>query len=243
MKRALLITVAIGALLLAACAPEVTVENTGSGESQAGGIAVSGTGEVFGTPDTLRISFGVSVLRPTVEAAVSDAANLADGLISTLETLGVSEEDIRTANYSIYPEYDYSGEQRRLEGYRVNNTVIATIRDVESAGPIIDAAVANVGDEIVVSGVSFAIEDDDELVTAARAAAWEDARTKAQQLADLAGVSLGTAVSIAETIESASPVPVYRDFLEEAGADAATPIEPGQQQVAVTIQVRFDIDG
>lgn len=240
MKRALLVAVTAGALLLAACAPEVTVENVGSDGTTASGIAVSGTGEVFGTPDTLRINFGVSVLRPTVEAAVSDAADLADGLISTLQSLGVAEEDLQTANYSIYPEYDYSGDRQRLTGYRVNNTVVATIRDPESAGPIVDSAVASVGDEIVVSGVSFAIEDDDELLTAARAAAWEDARAKAQQLADLAGVALGSAVAISETIDSSSPVPIYRDFFGEAGADAATPIEPGQQQVSVNIQVRFE---
>lgn len=241
MKGFITATIAVMALAVASCTPDVTVENVGGQGSSAEGIVVSGTGEVFGTPDTLRMSFGVSVLRPTVEAAVADAAALADGLITTLQDLGIPEEDIQTANYSIYPEYDYSGDQRRLTGYRVDNTVVAVIRDLASAGAIIDAAVAEVGDEIQVSGLSFSIEDDDELVAAARAAAWDDARSKAQQLADLAGVTLGSAASISETISS-PPVPVYRDFAAaEAFDEATTPIESGQQQVSVSLQVRFDI--
>jgi uncharacterized protein YggE len=238
-RRITVIAIVAASALLAACTPAVTVENTESGSETASGIAVSGTGEVYGTPDTLQMRFGVSVLRPTVEQAVGDAAGLAEGLISSLESAGVAEADIQTANYSINPEYDYSGDQRRLIGYRVDNTVIAKIRDLDSAGSVIDATVASVGDEIQVSGVSFSIEDDTELIAAARAAAWDDARTKAEQLATLAGIELGEAVMISESFSSPAPLPVYRDFAATDEAVFETPIEAGQQQVAVTLQVRF----
>lgn len=233
------IAIAAASMLLAACTPDVTVENTGSEGASASGIAVSGTGEVYGTPDTLQMRFGVSVLRPTVEQAVGDAAALAEGLISSLGTAGVAEDDIQTANYSINPEYDYSGDQRRLTGYRVDNTVVAKIRDLDSAGSVIDATVSSVGDEIQVSGVSFSIEDDTELIAAARTAAWDDALAKAEQLAALAGIELGEAVMISESFSSPAPLPVYRDFAAADEAVFETPIEAGQQQVAVTLQVRF----
>lgn len=240
-KRLAVGLVAGAAILIAACTPSVTVENTGNEGSTASGIAVSGSGEVFGTPDTLQMSFGVSVLRPTVKQAVADAATLADGLITTLEGSGVDTEDIQTANYSIHPEYDYSSDERRLTGYRVSNTVTAKIRDIDSAGSVIDAAVAGTGDEIQVSGVSFSIEDDEELISAARDAAWQDARAKAQQLADLAGLTLGDAVMISESVASAPPQPIFRAAFEDSVAQSVeTPIEAGQQQVAVTLQVRFE---
>ncbi|MCJ7781533.1 MAG: SIMPL domain-containing protein, partial [Acidimicrobiia bacterium] len=198
-------------------------------------------GEVFGTPDTLEMSFGVSVLRPTVKQAVADAATLADQLISTLESSGVASDDVQTANYSIYPEYDYSGDEQKLVGYRVSNTVTAKIRDIGAAGSVIDAAVGGVGDEIQVSGVSFSIEEDEELISAARDAAWEDARSKAQQLADLAGLTLGNAVMISESVAGTPPQPLYREAFDAAGAmSVETPIEAGQQQVAVTLQIRFE---
>jgi hypothetical protein len=240
-KRLAVGLVAGAAIFIAACTPSVTVENTGTEGSTASGIAVSGSGEVFGTPDTLQMSFGVSVLRPTVKQAVADAATLADSLIATLEGSGVATEDIQTANYSIYPEYDYSSDERRLTGYRVSNTVSAKIRDIDSAGSVIDAAVAGTGDEIQVSGVSFSIEDDEELISAARDVAWQDARAKAQQLADLAGLTLGDAVMISESVASAPPQPIFRAAFEDSVAQSVeTPIEAGQQQVAVTLQVRFE---
>ena len=239
MRRVVVIAIVAASILIAACTPEVTVENTSSEGESATGIAVSGAGEVYGTPDTLQMRFGVSVLRPTVDEAVGDAAALADGLISSLESSGVAQEDIQTANYSINPEYDYSGDQRRLVGYRVNNTVVAKIRDLDSAGSVIDATVASVGDEIQVSGVSFSIEDDTELIAAARTAAWDDALAKAEQLATLAGIELGEAVMISESFSSPAPLPVYRDFAAADEAAFETPIEAGQQQVAVTLQVRF----
>jgi uncharacterized protein YggE len=233
--------VAGAAILIAACTPSVTVENTGAEGTTASGIAVSGSGEVFGTPDTLQMSFGVAVLRPTVKQAVADAAALADQLISTLESSGVAGDDIQTANYSIYPEYDYSNDERKLVGYRVSNTVTAKIRDIDSAGSVIDAAVGGVGDEIQVAGVSFSIEEDEELISAARDAAWQDARAKAQQLADLAGLELGDAVMISESVAGTPPQPLYRAAFEDSIAQSVeTPIEAGQQQVAVTLQVRFE---
>ena len=239
MRRVVVIAIVAASMLVAACTPEVTVENTSSEGESATGIAVSGAGEVYGTPDTLQMRFGVSVLRPSVDDAVGDAAALADGLISSLESSGVAQEDIQTANYSINPEYDYSGDQRRLVGYRVTNTVVAKIRDLDSAGSVIDATVASVGDEIQVSGVSFSIEDDTELIAAARTAAWDDALAKAEQLATLAGIELGEAVMISESFSSPAPLPVYRDFAAADEAAFETPIEAGQQQVAVTLQVRF----
>jgi uncharacterized protein YggE len=242
----LLALVAVGGLLVAACGtPEVTV-NPVLGEASGGlppGISVSGEGEVTGTPDTLSMTFGVSVLRPTVAEAVGEAAAKADAVIQALRDSGVAEEDVQTANYSISPEYNYRDTGQELIGYRVQNTVIAKITDVDAAGATIDAAVSAGGDEVRVSGVSFAIEDDDELVQAARAAAWEDAQSKAEELAQLAGVTLGPPVAISESFTSVPPTPFYAGGFDAAVEEAVTPIVPGEQTVTVNLSVEYSIGG
>ena len=231
---------AAGALALAACGtPEVTVQNVPGDAEPAPGISVSGTGEVTGTPDTLTMTFGVSVLEETVAAATRAAADAADALIGTLTGAGVAESDIQTANFTIFPEYDFSGDEQRLRGYRVTNTVTAKIRDIDTAGDVIDAAVAATGDDVVVQGVAFSIEDDAELIAAAREKAWEDAHAKAEQLASLSGVTLGAATSISESF-SVPIVPIARAG-EDIALESGTPIEPGEQDVAVTLQVQFAI--
>jgi uncharacterized protein YggE len=205
------------------------------------GISVSGRGEVFGTPDTLTVTIGVSVGRSTVSEAVDVAAGRATDLIAALEGLGVAEEDIQTSNYSIYPEYEYRENQApRITGYRVDNTLDVKIRDLDRAGEVLDAATAAAGDEVRVNGVSFVLEDNDALVVAARAAAWEDAKAKAEQLADLADVRLGAPLTISESLGSV-PVPMFARA-EVAPGDVATPIRPGQETVSVDLTVTFAID-
>ncbi len=241
MRRNAVAIIVIG-MLLAACGTDTTPlaqPTTNEGETVLNTISVSGTGEVAGVPDVLIVDLGVSVLRPGVDQATSDAASLATAVLDAVKAKGVEERDIQTTNYSIYPEYDWRNDTQTLRGYRVTNTISIKIRDIDTAGSVIDAATAAGGNDAVVNGIRFDIEDNGELVTAARAAAWDDAKTKAEQLAELAGVTLGNAVSISETTSSAPPPIVYREMAADAAG--ATPIQPGEQLVSVTITVNFAI--
>jgi len=235
--RRILIGTIMATLLLSACTPDVTVTNAPATAAQ--GIKVVGQGEVSGTPDTLTIDLGVSIRGDSVTDAVQQAAALAGRLIAALDDGGVAEPDIQTTNYSIFPEYDYRNDTSVLLGYRVTNTVSAKIRDIAAAGTIIDGATAAGGDAVQVSGVRFSIEDNESMLESARERAWNDARTKAEQLASLAGVTLGSPTSITETV-STPPSPVFRDMVE---TQAATPIQPGSETVTVTLNVEFSISG
>ncbi len=245
MRRTIIVAViGVLALVAAACTPSVTVENTGTApEGTATGISVSGTGKITGAPDTLTITFGVTVLADTVAQAVATAAESADAVIAALTEGGVAEDDIQTSNYSIFPRYDYRNDTQTLVGYQVTNSVTVKVRDLDSAGTLIDDVTTAGGDAVTVSGVSFSIEDNEALVEAARAAAWDDARAKAEQLAELAGVTLGIPTSIVETFSS-PPVPyAFGEQSFAAEADTATPIAPGTQEVAVTLSVQYSIGG
>lgn len=220
-------------IALAACAqPAVT-----SGEAvQAPTIAVAGIGEVTGVPDTLVIDLGVAVVRPNVTEAAAEASRLAGAVIAALEANGVAESDIQTTGYSIWPEYDYRADIPTITGYRVSHTVSAKIRGLDMAGDTIDAAVAAGGNDTIVNTVRFDLEADSELVTAARQAAWTDARARADQLASLAGVTLGPVVSVAETLRPGQSTP-YGIDADEGGM----PVMPGEETVSVVIEVSFEI--
>lgn len=245
MRRTATAIIALG-LVLAACGNATTTplaQPAGTeGETMLNTISVSGTGEVTGTPDTLIVDLGVAVLRSGVDQANSDAAALATAVIDAVKAMGVEERDIQTTNYAIWPEYDYGNNTQTLRGYRVTNTISIKIRDLDKAGATIDAATAAGGDDAVVNGIRFDMEENGALITAAREAAWNDAKGKAEQLASLAGVGLGRAVSITESTSSTPPPIVYREMAaaDEAGA---TPIQPGEQVVSVTVNVSFAIEG
>ncbi len=254
MQRLTIGVLAVAAVVLAACTagqqttepPNITVEpaniTVNTGETQTG-ISVSGTGEVTGTPDTVTVNIGVSVSGKTVAEASSLAAEKADALIASLTSNGVDPDDITTTNYSIWPEYDYRSGREKLIGYQVNNTVRAKIRDISEAGDVLDSAVEAGGDAVRVNGLSFSIEDDTEMIEAARQVAWNDALAKAQQLADLSGQTLGPAITINESF-SRPPTPIrFEAYEADAAGSIATPIEPGTSAVTISIQVQFALGG
>jgi len=241
----LLIPLAAISLLLAGCAgsTNAAAQVVPTGETLMNNtIAVSGTGQVTGTPDTLIIDLGVQVLRPSVSEATREAARLAQAVIDALKAEGVTEKDIQTTNYSIWPEYDYRNDSQVLRGYRVSNTVSAKIRELDKAGEVIDAATAAGGNDAVVNGIRFDLEADGALITAAREAAWNDAKAKAEQLAALAEVRLGKAVSISETSSPIPPPILYAGARAEEAFDTATPIQPGESSVSVVVTVQFAIE-
>lgn len=236
-KTPIIIVIAAVAFAVSACTPSVTVQQPAEGTMS--GISVSGEGEVTGTPDTLTMAFGVSVTKDSVSEAVAIAADEADAIMAALMSNGVAEEDIQTSNYSIWPQYDYTAQKQVLIGYQVNNDVTVKIRDIETAGATIDAVTAAGGDDVTVNGVAFSIEDNDALITAARDAAFADAKAKAEQLAALSGVTLGDPISISENF-SPAPQPYRYDEVVFAGADSAeTSISPGEQSVVVSVAVQF----
>src|SRR5687768_6734562 len=99
------------------------------------GIAVVGTGEVKGRPDTVVAQIGISVTRSSVAEATRDAAALGRALIAALGNGGVAENDVQTSNVSVTPNWEHHGNrQPRLTGYTFTNTVNATIRNIDTAG-------------------------------------------------------------------------------------------------------------
>lgn len=231
------------ALVLGACGnddSDVVPVAAPDGQSSIPGIAVTGLGEVLGAPDTMTLTIGVQVTRETVASASDVAAMRAAAVIDALTDAGVDSDDIQTANFAIFPQYDFTERGQRLIGFTVSNNVVAKVRSIETAGATIDAAVAAGGDETIVQGVGFAVEDDADRIEAARSRAWADAEAKATQLADLAGVDLGDVIQVVEgQVSQPFPVAVAPGAAFE---DAArTPIQPGQVTSTVQLSVVFGL--
>ncbi|MXZ89372.1 MAG: DUF541 domain-containing protein [Dehalococcoidia bacterium] len=230
---------AVAFMVLASACFETSVDETGP---EPRSISVTGTGEVQAEPDIATVSTGVEVQADTVAEARAGAAEAANAVVAALRANGVEDSDIRTVDFSIRPVYDYSRETPRIIGYFVSNNVLVTVRDVESVGELIDAVAEAGGDAVRFNGISFSHEDPAALTEQARALAIEDARAKAEQLAELTGVTLGSVLSVVET-SWASPLLGQARGMEFAMADsAATSIQPGTSAVTVTVQAVWEIE-
>ena len=228
------------------------------------GIAINGEGKITVAPDIATVYLGVSAQAAKVADAQAQAAAAMDKVMTSLTGAGIDKKDIQTQSYSIQqiskptiissgsiavpPEKvpmpvmpPTSGPVTRESVYQVSNMVVVKIRAIEKTGSILDSVTAAGGDLIRVNSVSFSVEQPDKYYTQARALAMADAKTKAAQLASLAGVTLGKAAFVSENFYSPStpyPMAAYRD---SAGAGYSTPISPGQTDIILTIQVNYAI--
>ena len=205
-------------------------------------VRVSGTGIVTGDPDLVVLRIGVSVERDSVKQARTEAAEAMAGVIESLKGNGLLDEDIQTQHFSIHQQYDYSKGRREFRGYNVTNTVSAKIRDLDTVGNVIDDAAEAGGDLVEINSIQFTIDDPTKLKMQARVAAMENAQAKAQTLATEGGVTLGKPISISESGDYYPPVPVNLEFAFAADAAAVeTPIQSGQLQITVTVNVVYEI--
>src|SRR5690349_859631 len=92
-----------------------------TGSTPSGGITVSATGTVSGTPDTLRLSMGVSVTSGTVSTALAQANAAAEKVQASLRQHGVAAKDLQTSGLSIQPQYG-SGDRPVITGYSVTES-------------------------------------------------------------------------------------------------------------------------
>ena len=206
------------------------------------GMYVSGYGTVSGSPDIAVISMGVESVEDTAAAARANAAAAMAAVMAALAEANVAEEDIQTRYFSISPRYrnvQAGGDwEYVLTGYAVSNQATVKIRDLDSAGAVIDAVTAAAGDLIRVNGIDFGIEDAGELEDAARAAAIEDMARKAELMAEASGVELGRLVYLSEIdYPQAQLASIERSVaLDEGGGYALTGISAGELDVTARVQ-------
>jgi len=235
----MLLVVALLAASLAAC---TAVGAAPGSESPAGprAITVVGEGTVRLEPDLATINVGAEARADTVSEAKDEVDAQMAAISAALEEAGVDEKDVQTFHYSIYYEEEpmavAPGESAPASrgGYRVSNMVRVTVRDVDKAGEVLDAVVQAGANQV--SGVTFTVSDESTWQSEARAAAMADARSRAQELAELAEVELGQVLSVSEVIGS-SPFPKVAVEYGLGGGGIA----PGELELGTQIQVTFAI--
>lgn len=210
--------------------------------SQQTGITVCGHGKADAAPDQAQISAGVTVTASSAQSARSQAAAAMSSVISALKSNGVADQDIQTSYVSIQPQYSYQSGSAVQTGYTATNNVTVTIRDVNATGKVLDAVTAAGGNNVIVNGITFSKGDPSQALAQAQQSALDDAQRQAQAIASHAGVSLGTPVSI--TAGTCGEAPQQLQFYGAANASAGTavtPIQAGQQEYAVEVQVVYAI--
>ncbi|HEY9152182.1 MAG TPA: SIMPL domain-containing protein, partial [Anaerolineales bacterium] len=163
-------------------------------------------------------------------------------VITALKNSGVDPKDIRTTNFSIYPntQYDQQTGKPASTTYVVDNTVYVTVHQLDKLGDLLDATVQAGANSV--NNIQFDVADKSSAIQQARDQAVKDAQTQAQQLASAAGVTLGDVQTISFTNNIPQPVTdVFGKGGGLAAAPASVPINTGQLTLTVTVDMTYEL--
>ena len=204
-------------------------------------INVSGSGMASNTPDIADIQLGVEAVNDDAAQAISESTTKMKAVLDAVKALGIEDKDIQTVNYSMWVEQIYNQDTGIPTGqvrYHVTNQINVRLRDLTLTGKLLEDALTAGANNV--GSITFGVSDPTELQKQARATAVENARAKAEELAAGLGVRVGKVRQVSEYVSGYNPVPVVaRDM--GMGGGGEVPIATGSYNVAVEVQVIFDI--
>lgn len=181
-------------------------------------FVVTAEGKITAPPDIATVDFSVqSTISKNIGDIVKDGNTKMNAIIAALKVLKIDAKDIQTNQYQLNPVYNYpvvtnslasgmttSATQTVLQGYQLTQGITIKIRDLNTVGDVIQAAIAAGANQA--GGVSFTLDDQDALRAQARALAITKAIDKAKTIAQQSGLKLGELINVTE---NTGPVPYY----------------------------------
>jgi uncharacterized protein YggE len=205
-------------------------------------LTIIGSGEATARPDTADLQVGVVSEASTARDALSANTTAMQALYTTLAAFHIAERDRQTTTFNVSPIYgreERRGQSPRVMGYRVENRLRLTMRDLARLGELLDALVTQGAN--TVHSIQFRLGDAKAVLDQARRAAVDEARHKATLYAQAAGVTLGRVLSLRE--EEASPPAPMPVAARTMAAEAGVPVAPGEATVTVRVVVTYELVG
>lgn len=205
-------------------------------------ITVNATGNIKVMPDVAYVTVGVKTQDADMKKAQEANKQLMNDLFDALKKAGLTEDDMRTTNYSAYPMYDYTEGKDAITGYEVTNMVQLTIKDIDKVGEYIDIA-ADSGANTAYP-INFALLDETQYYNDALADALAKAKGKADAIATSGEYKILGTLQVTEG--GMGYVPYRNEYLAmDDAADmggSTTPITAGELEVTANITVVYEIE-
>lgn len=238
MKKLCLSVLALAALGLAPATADVS--------SSPRTLQVTGTAEVSVEPDICYMRFVITTEHKTsAKQAYRDNNRTIEAVASAIKSQDVAAKDVQTQNLTISPRYHWDDKHDRqiFEGYSVAHTLYVKLRKIDKASDVLDAAVEAGATQV--TDVSFTVENPKKYLAEARIEAIKAAKTKAEAMAEAAGVQLLKPTSISEQepygwqrYMAQSNVSLERMVAGSAGEAA---LEPGEVKLSHTVTITYEI--
>jgi uncharacterized protein YggE len=157
-------------------------------------------------------------------------------VIDQIKALGIAETDIQTANYYMYPKYDYEN-GNEIIGYTISYNINVTVRDIAKTGEIVDAGVAAGANSA--NNIQFSIADTSPHYDAALKAAIANAGEKGSVIASAIGAIVGVPAKIVE-LESYNMPTAEAAVAKDMSGGAGMPVQIGELEVSAAVEITYE---
>jgi uncharacterized protein YggE len=207
-------------------------------------LIVNGNAQIFAVPDEATVRLGIVRQSSNAQAAQEQASAVAQEILSAIGKVGVPANQIQTARLILSPVYaPRSPDARdapRIVAYNASNTISVRLENLTIVGAVIDAGLKAGANQL--DGVQFGLRNDLPSREQALKQAVQEARSKAQVMADALRVNLNEVVEVAEGgVSIVRPEMAMNSRVMSMAADVNTPVSPGEIEVRASVTIRYRI--
>jgi uncharacterized protein YggE len=224
-------TLAFALLLMAAQRPEPPAQ-------QPPVLVVSGSSEVLAEPDEAVVRLGIVKQANVAETAQQQANQVAEEILKAIGGVGVPSKDIQTSRLVLSPVYGRDAE-RRIVSYNATNTVSVRLGNLSIVGNVIDAGLKAGANEL--EGVQFHLKNELPSREQALREAVQEARGKAQAMAEALRVNLAEVLEATEGGVTVSPRVQALQAVAGTRPATPTPVSPGEIEIRANVTLRYRI--
>jgi hypothetical protein len=165
-------------------------------------ISVNGEAVVYARPDKIVIRLGIETSDPDIMAAKQKNNEILKKAFAVLKESGIPEKEIQTDYLSVEPRYENGYARQNFIGFFVRNILAVNLADSDKVeGLITKALQAGVN---YIFGVDFQTTEFKKFREQARELALKAAKEKAEKMAGVLNLSVGSPIQITENY-SGSP--------------------------------------
>ena len=206
-------------------------------------VSVTGNGEALVDADIAIVHLAAQSQQRTSAAAKEEVDHQVNEVIATLESIGLTPDDLSAGQISLSPRYDYRNNRQEFACYFASRSIQVEITDLDILNDFLDAALAQeIGN---INQIEYRSSQEQEAKELARELAIEDSKEKAEYLAEAYGVDLGAIISISYQSNQSTPV-IYQDTgvlrAESISQSSTGQYIPDQLSFTDRISVIFELD-
>ena len=259
----ILTAAAVAAAALSGCAAQAgsSAQNAGAavsgavsggagaaaGDTAANSITAEGEGKVQVVPDIAEISLNITTDGTDAQQVKEENTQKYNQVVDFLRAQGIGETSIKTEDVYLNPKYDWSSDEQKLVGYTMTTSLRVSDIPIDNAGALLDSAVGQGINGI--QSISYLSSEYDAKYNEALKLAVENAKSKADAIAEAGGVSADGVISVTEHGSNTAArytsnlMSARSSVAPEAGAaaDQAMSVMPGELEVEAHVTVSFQI--